>query len=74
MTGGVSNERAPSRLSTGVNELSEDRLSGHDHHTEPLKPLERIIVRIEVTDTGCGIHQKEMHQTNLFSKQPLACI
>lgn len=68
MTGEVSKERPASRLSTAPNELSEDRLSEHNDNMEPPKLLERIIVRIEVTDTGYGIQQKEMYQTKLFSK------
>ena len=69
MTGEVSKEKPASRLSTGANELSEDRLSEHNCNVEPPKLLERIIVRIEVTDTGYGIQQKEMYQTNLFSER-----
>ncbi|KAF9649944.1 hypothetical protein BDM02DRAFT_3093963 [Thelephora ganbajun] len=67
MTGEASKERPASRLSTGANELSEDHLSEHNYNTEPPKLLERIIVRIEVTDTGYGIQQKEMYQTKLFN-------
>jgi len=68
ITGELSKERPASRLSTTPNELSEDRLSEHNYNMEPPKPLERIIVRIEVTDTGYGIQQKEMYQTKLFSE------
>lgn len=74
MTGDASKERPASRLSTGPNELSEDHLSEHNYHMEPPKFLERIIVRIEVTDTGYGIRQKEMYQTKLFSEQAIARI
>lgn len=63
----VSKERPASGPSTGDNGLSENRMSG-SFHTEPLKPLDRIIVRIEVADTGYGIRQKEMYQTKLFSE------
>jgi len=69
MTGEASKERLSYRFSTGPNELSEDRLSEHNYRTEPSKLLERIIVRIEVTDTGYGIQRKEMYQTKLFSEQ-----
>jgi len=72
MTGEVSKERPASRLSTEANELSEDRLSEHNCIMEPPKLLERIIVRIEVTDTGHGIQQKEMRQTKLFSEQSIS--
>jgi hypothetical protein len=74
MTSEVSKERPASRSSTGPNELSEDRLSEHNHHMKPPKLLERIIVRIEVTDTGYGIQRKEMYQTNLFSEQITTCV
>ena len=69
MTGEVPKERPASGLPTGVNPLSDDRLSERSFHPEPPKPLERIIVRIEVTDNGYGIRQKEMYQTKLFSEQ-----
>ena len=74
MTGEVPKEQPASRYSTGPNELSEDRLSEHNYRTDPTKPLERIIVRIEVTDTGYGIQRKEMYQTNLFSKKITPCV
>ena len=46
--------------------LSTTLLSQHDViHSKP-PPLEWIVVRIEVTDTGCGIRQKDMAQTKLF--------
>jgi len=73
MTGELSKERPVSRLLTGANELSEDHLSEHNFRTDPPNLLERIIVRIEVTDTGYGIQQKEMYQTKLFSKRSFAC-
>lgn len=69
MTAEVSKERPASRLSTAPNEFSEDHLSEHNCSVGPPKLLERIVVRIEVTDTGYGIQQKEMYQTKLFSKQ-----
>lgn len=47
--------------------LSRSLLSQHDvMHSKPT-PLEWIVVRIEVTDTGCGIRPKDMVQTKLFS-------
>lgn len=64
----------PVSFSTEPNELSEDHLSEHNHHTGPPKFLERIIVRIEVTDTGYGIRQKEMYQTKLFSGWIITCV
>ena len=69
MTGEVLEERPASRLSAVVNQQSEDRLSERSFRVEQPKLLERIIVRIEVTDTGYGIRQKEMYQTKLFSEQ-----
>lgn len=69
MAGEAPKERPASRLSNGVNEAPGDNLSERSINTEVPKPLERIIVRIEVTDTGYGIRQKEMYQTKLFSKQ-----
>lgn len=46
--------------------LSTTLLNQHDViHSNP-PPLEWIVVRIEVTDTGCGIRQKDMAQTKLF--------
>ena len=58
-----------SGLPTETNGLSEDHLSERSFCAEPPKPLERIVVRIEVADTGHGIRQKEMYQTKLFSEQ-----
>lgn len=68
MTGEASKERPIPKMSTGVNGLFEDRSSERSLHVELAKSPERIIVRIEVTDTGYGIRQKEMHQTKLFSE------
>lgn len=49
--------------------LSADLLKQHDTIVdEKARPLERIVVRIEVSDTGCGIHEKEMHEIKLFSE------
>lgn len=49
--------------------LSADLLKQHDTIAdEKARPLERIVVRIEVSDTGCGIHEKEMHEIRLFSE------
>ena len=49
--------------------LSADLLSQHNTiDNEKAKSLERFVVRIEISDTGCGIHEKEMHQIKLFSE------
>ena len=74
MTGEVSKERPASRYSTGTNGLSESCSSERNYTVESPKLLERIIVRIEVTDTGYGIQQKEMYQTNLFSKRSITFV
>ncbi|EKM50704.1 uncharacterized protein PHACADRAFT_188239 [Phanerochaete carnosa HHB-10118-sp] len=47
--------------------LSRSLLSQHDVMYSKPTPLEWIVVRIEVTDTGCGIRPKDMVQTKLFS-------
>ncbi|KAH8077880.1 hypothetical protein BXZ70DRAFT_1002843 [Cristinia sonorae] len=48
--------------------LSAKRLRQHDvMHSKPPPPLEWIVVRIEVSDTGCGIRPKDMVQSKLFS-------
>lgn len=50
----------------GAPQLSATRLNQHnDIHNKP-PPLEWIVVRIEVTDTGCGIRPKDMVQSKLF--------
>lgn len=63
--GGAVDEKGKS----GNNGLSTDLLNQHNTDVdEKMKPLERIVVRIEVSDTGCGIHEKEMHEIKLFSE------
>ncbi|EPQ56119.1 hypothetical protein GLOTRDRAFT_74634 [Gloeophyllum trabeum ATCC 11539] len=51
----------------GHHVLSATHLSQHNLHHSQLHPLEWIVVRIEVTDTGCGIKPKDMVQSKLFS-------
>lgn len=46
--------------------LSMNHLREHNSKLGP--PLEWIVVRIEVTDTGCGIRSKDMAQSKLFSE------
>lgn len=49
--------------------LSVDLLDQHNTiGGEKANPPEGIVVRIEVSDTGCGIHEKEMHEIKLFSE------
>jgi osomolarity two-component system sensor histidine kinase SLN1 len=47
-----------------VSELSASSLDQHDQSHEPRR--DRIVVRIEVTDTGYGIPPEEMVQSKLF--------
>jgi osomolarity two-component system, sensor histidine kinase SLN1 len=57
------------KAKTGHAGLSADLLKQHDTVVdEKARPLEKIVVRIEVSDTGCGIHEKEMHEIKLFSE------
>lgn len=59
----------------GGGELSADLLDQHNTvDDEKMKPLERIVVRIEVSDTGCGIHEKEMDEIKLFSGFPMGSL
>lgn len=52
----------------GRDGLLADLLKQHNTIGEKARPLEKIVVRIEVSDTGCGIREKEMHEIKLFSK------
>ncbi|RDB15349.1 Autoinducer 2 sensor kinase/phosphatase LuxQ [Hypsizygus marmoreus] len=48
--------------------LSATHLSRHNNEHEKLKsPLEWIVVRIEVTDTGYGIRPRDITESKLFS-------
>ena len=49
-------------------QLSAEYLDLHNLGDQRNKNLDRIVVRIEVTDTGYGIERKEMHRIKLFSK------
>ena len=49
-------------------QLSAEYLDLHNLGSEQKNTLERIVVRIEVTDTGYGIERKEMHRIKLFSE------
>ncbi|CDO68388.1 hypothetical protein BN946_scf184815.g35 [Trametes cinnabarina] len=52
----------------GRPQLSATHLTQHNVlHSKPAPPLEWIVVRIEVKDTGCGIRPKDMVQSKLFS-------
>ncbi|KAI0091493.1 hypothetical protein BDY19DRAFT_904154 [Irpex rosettiformis] len=48
-------------------QLSAARLDQHNSIHNKAPPIECIVVRIEVTDTGCGIRRKDMVQSKLFS-------
>ncbi|KAL0954020.1 hypothetical protein HGRIS_005174 [Hohenbuehelia grisea] len=37
------------------------------HMDEAYKPLDRVVVRIEVSDTGWGIHRRDLTEAKLFS-------
>ncbi|KAF9494884.1 hypothetical protein BDN71DRAFT_1392461 [Pleurotus eryngii] len=47
--------------------LSTSHLSQHNRHHTDAPPLEWIVVRIEVADTGCGIRRRDMAESKLFS-------
>ncbi|KAJ8516509.1 hypothetical protein ONZ45_g6212 [Pleurotus djamor] len=48
--------------------LSTRHLSQHNiNHNDAPPHLEWIVVRIEVSDTGCGIKRRDMVESNLFS-------
>ncbi|KAF7308375.1 hypothetical protein HMN09_00686100 [Mycena chlorophos] len=58
----------------GSSELTETALTLHNESvppdpkvSSPFAPLERIVVRIEIIDTGSGIPPKDMVQCKLFS-------
>ena len=59
--GGVVDDEKGKAVHGGI---SADLLKQHNDRT---KPLEKVVVRIEVSDTGCGIQEKEMHEIKLFS-------
>jgi hypothetical protein len=65
-----SNVQPPHPLNNGTaNEhppLSATHLSQHNNGGETPPPLEWIVVRIEVTDTGYGIKARDMAQSKLF--------
>ena len=55
--------------------LSRSHLTQHNTlHAKPAPPLEWIVVRIEVTDTGCGIRPKDMVQSKLFCGFTALCV
>lgn len=74
----TSEDNSPTTPSTPPNQLhtlSAIHLSQHNlRHSKPRSPLEWIVVRIEVTDTGCGIRPKDMAQSKLFCEYPVRSI
>jgi len=52
----------------GQRPLSADNLSQHNMQDGSKAPLEWIVVRIEVSDTGYGIKAQDMSQSKLFCK------
>ena len=65
---------SPSAEGDPGTQLSTEYLDLHNLGSGQNKTLERIVVRIEVTDTGYGIEQKEMHRIRLFSESLLSSI
>jgi hypothetical protein len=50
-------------------QLSVTRLTLHDMQQDSVSSLDRIVVRIEVTDTGHGINASDLAHGRLFSKR-----
>jgi signal transduction histidine kinase len=55
---------------TDLRSLTATALSLHNEASEA-GPVERIVVRIEVSDTGSGIPPKDMVECKLFCELPL---
>ncbi|KAI0831876.1 hypothetical protein BC628DRAFT_1407464 [Trametes gibbosa] len=67
-SGANENASGNGKLPDDIPRLSATHLTQHNVlHSKPAPPLEWIVVRIEVTDTGCGIRLKDMVQSRLFS-------
>jgi len=65
---------SPSAEGDPGTQLSTEYLDLHNRGSNQKKSLERVVVRIEVTDTGYGIERKEMHRIKLFSESLLLVI
>ena len=65
---------SPSAEGDPGTQLSTEYLDLHNRGSNQKKTLERVVVRIEVTDTGYGIERKEMHRIKLFSESLLLVI
>lgn len=57
----------PSLVEDELPPLSATLLTRHNQDDKHLQPLEWIVVRIEVSDTGCGIKPRDMAHSKLFS-------
>jgi osomolarity two-component system, sensor histidine kinase SLN1 len=68
----MDDEKHPEKMSRGPG-LSRSLLSQHDVLYSKPTPIEWVVVRIEVTDTGCGIRPKDMVQTKLFCEYREPC-
>ena len=66
--GGPTTTRSPRTEGDPDTELSAEHLDLHNSGGEQKRSLDRIVVRIEVSDTGYGIERKEMHRIKLFSE------
>jgi osomolarity two-component system sensor histidine kinase SLN1 len=60
-------QKVHNKMIDGSDSLSAEHLTQHDlfEYNYP-SIVERIVVRIEVTDTGWGIRPQDMAQTKLF--------
>ena len=63
-------EQTPELNGDAHRPLSTNALTQHNmqQNGKPPTPLEWIVVRIEVTDTGFGIKPQDMAQSKLFCK------
>ena len=59
-------EKGEQSKGEGQAPLSANHLSQHNLHHR--KPVEFVVVRIEVEDTGCGIKAQDMVANKLFSE------
>jgi hypothetical protein len=48
--------------------LSNENIREHERRSQPEAPIDKIVVRVEVTDTGTGIRPQDMARTKLFCK------
>jgi osomolarity two-component system sensor histidine kinase SLN1 len=60
------NEPEPPQDESNPPPLSTSLLTQHNRGSKPSPSLEWVVVRIEVSDTGCGIRPEDMVQSKLF--------